>query len=172
MSSHEEIPDPQLEALAARLGNLSREAEPARELWPGIEARIAGTATASQPRRSVATLLRLAAAVLIFVSGVAVGRGWDRSASAPAPPVHDPLASASAVQRAGTEYVAAVAALRGEPRAEVRDQGREAALSTLVGAAHEIARMLPENESASQLLSTASRARQAAGRTAGRAIPF
>lgn len=160
MSSHEEIPDPQLEALAARLGNLSREAEPARDLWPGIEARIAGPATASQSRRPLGALLRLAAAVLIFLSGVAVGRVWDRSGSAPAPPVQDPLAAAAEVQRTGTEYVAAVAALRGEPRAEVRDQGREAALSTLVGAAHEIARMSPENESASQLLSTASRARK------------
>lgn len=170
MSSHDDIPG--TEDLAARLGNLSREAEPARDLWPGIEARIAGPATAPRPRRSAATLLRLAAAVLIFVAGVAVGRVWDRSESAAAPPaVHDPLSSASEVQRAGTEYVAAVAALRGEPRAEVRDQGREAALSTLVGAAHEIARMSPENESASQLLSTASRARQAAGQT-GRAIRF
>lgn len=168
MSSHDDIP----EDLIARLGNLSREAEPARDLWPGIEARIAGPAALSRPRRSMATLLRLAAAVLIFVSGVAVGRTWDRSASAAPPPVQDPLATAAEVQRAGTEYVAAVAALRGEPRAEIRDQGREAALSTLVGAAHEIARMSPGNESASQLLSTASRARQAAGQTAGRAIRF
>ena len=168
MSSHDDIP----EDLIARLGNLSREAEPARDLWPGIEARIAGPAAASQSRRPLATLLRLAAAILIFVSGVAVGRLWNDSASTPAPPVQDPLATAAEVQRAGTEYVAAVAALRGEPRAEVRDQGREAALSTLVGAAHEIARMSPENESASQLLSTASRARQAAGQTAGRAIRF
>ena len=170
MSSHDDIP----EDLIARLGDLSREAEPARDLWPGIEARIAGPAAVSRPRRT-AILLRLAAAVLIFVSGVAVGRVWDRSGSAPAPPVQDPLAAAAEVQRAGTEYVAAVAALRGEPRAEIRDQGREAALSTLVGAAHEIARMSPGNESASRLLSTASRARKAAetaGRTAGRAIRF
>lgn len=160
MSSHDDIP----EDLIARLGNLSREAEPARDLWPGIEARIAAPAAVSRPRRSMASVLRLAAAVLIFVSGVAVGRVWDRSGSVPAPPDQNPLATATEVQRAGTEYVAAVAALRGEPRAEIRHQGREAALSTLVGAAHEIARMSPENESASQLLSTASRARQAAGR--------
>lgn len=169
MSSHDDIPE--MEDLAARLGNLAREAEPARDLWPGIEARISGPATAPRPRRPAA-LLRLAAAVLIFVSGVAVGRVWDGSGSAPAPPVRDPLATAAEVQRAGTEYVAAVAALRGEPRSEIRDQGREAALSTLVGAAHEIARMSPENESASQLLSTASRARQAAGTTVRRAIRF
>ena len=160
MSSHDDIP----EDLIARLGNLSREAEPARDLWPGIEARIAGPAAVSRPRRT-AILLRLAAAVLIFVIGVAVGRGWDRPERAAPPPVQHPLAAAAEVQRAGTEYVAAVAALRGEPRAEIRDQGREAALSTLVGAAHEIARMSPENESASQLLSTASRARKDVGRT-------
>lgn len=170
MSPHDDFPG--TEDLAARLANLSREAEPARDLWPGIEARIAGPAAAPRPRRGAA-LLRLAAAVLIFASGVAVGRVWDRPGSAAAPPgVQDPLAAASEVQRAGTEYVAAVAALRVEPRAEVRDQGREAALSTLVGAAHELARMSPENESASQLLSTASRARQSAGQTAGRAIRF
>lgn len=152
MSTHDDTD------LARRLGDLPREALPARDLWPEIEAHI------SQPaptRRPTSVLLRLAAALLLFASGVAVGHVWGRS-SVETPAVvqeESPLAPAVEVQRAGTEYVAALAALRSEPRAEIRGQGREAALSTLLGAAHELTRMTPEDDTASQVLSTVSRAR-------------
>ena len=142
------------EDLTRRLGSLPREAAPAGDLWRGIEARLApGPAPV---RRS--PLLRLAAALLLFLSGVAVGHLWGR-ASISAPPPSHPLATAEEVQRTGTEYVAAVAALRGEPRSEVRTQGREAAFSTLYGAAHELSRLSPEDPAARQILTTASRAR-------------
>lgn len=166
MSTHDDIPETD-----PRLGSLPREAEPARDLWPGIEARIAGRAVAPPPRRA-SVLLRLAAALLLFVSGVAVGLVWGRSSATGAPiqaSIH-PLAAAEEVQRAGTEYVAAVAALREETRSEVRTQGREAALSTFYGAAHELARLSPDDASTSQLLSTASRARRGTG--PGRTIRF
>lgn len=146
-----------------RLGSLPREAGPARDLWPGIEARIEARTAARPPRRASA-LLRLAAALLLFASGVVVGLVWGRSSAASAPPVQSPMAAAEEVQRTGTEYVAAVAALREETRSEVRTQGREAALSTVYGAAHELTRLSPDDADASRLLSTASRARRG-GRT-------
>jgi hypothetical protein len=74
-----------------------------------------------------------------------------------------PLAPAVEVQRAGTEYVAALAALRRETRAEVRGQGREAALATLFGAAHELTRLTPEDAATSQVLTSVSRAREQGG---------
>ena len=70
------------EDLTRRLGSLPREAAPAGDLWPGIEARLASGLT--PVRRS--PLLRLAAALLLFLSGVAVGHLWGR-ASAPSAPV-------------------------------------------------------------------------------------
>lgn len=144
------------EELARNLGSLPREAAPARDLWPEIEARIAAGPTVPV-RRS--PLLRLAAAVLLFLSGVAVGHLWGRSSDADDPASRHPLAAAEEVQRTGTEYVAALAALRGETRSEVRTQGREAAFSTLYGAAHELSRLSPGNPAARQILTSAFRAR-------------
>lgn len=144
------------EDLAQSLGSLPREAEPARDLWPEIETRIARPA---DPVRRP-PLLRAAAALLLFLSGVAVGHVWGRSSATDAPASGHPLATAEEVQRTGTEYVAALAALRGEPRSEVRTQGREAAFSTLYGAAHELSRLSPGDPAARQILTTASRARR------------
>jgi hypothetical protein len=158
-----EIPD---------LDRLPREALPARDLWPEIEARLGRPA----PVRRTSTLLRLAAALLLFASGVAVGHIWGRSSSEPpaaSQVVADPLAPATEVQRAGTEYVAALAALRREPRAEVRGQGREAAFAALFGAAHELTRLTPEDDTESEVLSAASSARAARGQgVARRAVHF
>jgi hypothetical protein len=153
MSTRDDIPE------IPGMDQLPREALPARDLWPEIEARL------GQPvpvRRRPSALLRLAAALLLFGSGVAVGHLWSRPAAEPpaAVPVESPLAPAAEVQRAGTEYVAALAALRQETREEVRGQGREAALATLFGAAHELARLTPEDAAASQVLTTVSRARE------------
>ena len=144
------------EDLTRSLGSLPKEAAPARDLWPAIAARIAAGPAAPVRRPP---LLRLAATVLLFVSGVAVGHVWGRSSAADAPATRHPLAAAEEVQRAGTEYVAALAALRGETRSEVRTQGREAAFSTLYGAAHELSRLSPGNPAARQILTSASRAR-------------
>jgi hypothetical protein len=164
MSTREDIPEiPDLE-------RLPREALPARDLWPEIEAQL----TRPAPARRPPALLRLAAALLLFASGVAVGHVWGRSASEPpaVAPVVGPLAPATEVQRAGTEYVAALAALRREPRAEVRVQGREAAFAALFGAAHELTRLTPEDDAASQVLRTVSQARQSRDRGVRRAVHF
>lgn len=168
MSTRDDIPEiPGIPGM----DRLSREAAPARDLWPEIEARL------KQPvpvRRRTSALLRIAAALLLFASGLAVGHAWGRSSAPPADTpaaahTRGPLAPAVEVQRAGTEYVAALAALRREPRAEIRGQGREAALSALVGAAHELARLAPGDAAASEVLSTVSQARD---RSVRRAVPF
>jgi hypothetical protein len=153
------------------MNQLPREALPARDLWPEIEARI-GQPVPVRSKHSV--LLRLAAALLLFASGVAVGHIWGRSSvETPATfQAEGPLAPATEVQRAGTEYVAALAALRREPRAEVRGQGREAALAALFGAAHELTRLTPEDAAASQVLSTISRVRRAPGQDGRQAVHF
>jgi hypothetical protein len=65
--------NPEEQDLLLRLAALPQEAEPARDLWPGIAARIR-------------FLIQAAAALLLFTSGVAVGHRWG-SGPEPAPPV-------------------------------------------------------------------------------------
>lgn len=165
MSTRDDFPEiPRL----PELDRLSREASPARDLWPEIEARLKEPVPV---RRRSPRFLRLAAAILLFMSGVAVGHVWGRADAPPMPPVatraevlaRDPLAPATEVQRAGTEYVAALAALQRETRAEVRGQGREAAFSAIFGAAHELARLTPEDDTESEVLSAVSRAHETHG---------
>lgn len=162
MSTRDDFPEiPRL----PEMDRLSREASPARDLWPEIETRL------NEPvpvRRRSPRLLRLAAAVLLFTSGLAVGHLWGRAAApsldTPAAlQARDPLAPATEVQRAGTEYVAALAALQRETRAEVRGQGREAAFAAIFGAAHELARLTPEDDTESEVLSAVSRAHETHG---------
>ncbi|MES1243297.1 MAG: hypothetical protein ABUT39_16920 [Acidobacteriota bacterium] len=157
MSTRDEIPE------IPDLDQLPREAAPARDLWPEIEARL------KQPvpvRRRPSAPLRIAAALLLFASGVAVGHLWGRSETAPAFQPAGTLAPATEVQRAGTEYVAALAALRREPRSEVRGQGREAAFAAMFGAAHELARLTPEDDTESEVLSAVSAGREGVARQA------
>lgn len=167
MSTHDDIP-PEIPGL----DRLPREAAPARDLWPEVEARL----NRSEPvRRRPSALLPIAAALLLFASGVAVGHLWGRSTAETAAPFQPagPLAPATEVQRAGTEYVAALAALRQEPRAEVRGQGQEAAFAALFGAAHELARLTPEDDTESEVLSAVSEASEARGQGAvRRAVHF
>ncbi|HEX3131015.1 MAG TPA: hypothetical protein VH394_27015 [Thermoanaerobaculia bacterium] len=158
MSTRDDIPNI---ADIPGIDQLPREAAPNRDLWPEIEARL------NQPepvRRRPPALLRIAAALLLFASGVAVGHVWGRSpAEPPAVQTRGPLAPATEVQRAGTEYVQALAALRREPRAEVRGQGQEAAFAAMFGAAHELARLTPEDDTESEVLSAVSGMREARG---------
>ena len=134
------------EGLAGRLRELPREAEPARDLWPDIAARIAArerpkTKAAPAPRR---ILLRTAAVLAIFAGGVWVGRATvERPVGIPgASP--DPLRTAAEVQRTGSQYIAALSSLR-SVQGPPLDQGREAALSTLYGAAYELDKLPSED---------------------------
>lgn len=172
---HDTDLSPEERDVLARLGVLPREAQPARDLWPVVAARMA--AGGSLPalygprprRRSLGRVLtQLAAALVIFAGGVLAGREWDaRPAAQPAStPGHaDPLAAAAEVQRAGSEYVAALASLRrleGPGDSLAKEQGCEAALSTLYGAAHELTKLSPDDQGARRILQTVSVTRSAA----------
>jgi hypothetical protein len=155
---------PEEQDLLLHLAALPREAEPAHDLWPGIwsgiGARLAPEAPAvpAKPRRRL--LLQVAAALLLFIGGVLVGRQWPERPQPPARPVRDSLAPAVEVQRTGTEYVAALRTLaerQGNPAAQA--QGREAALSALYGAAHELVRLSPNDARVHQILRTVSTTR-------------
>jgi len=146
---------PAEQELLRRLAALPLEAEPARDLWPGISARLAPEAAGAPaaPRRRGRSLVQAAAAVLLFAAGVAVGRQWDH----PAQPVRDALAPAVDVQRTGTAYVAALRSLAERPDSPATQaQGREAALSVFYGAASELVRLSPDDAGVHQILKTVS----------------
>jgi hypothetical protein len=156
--------NPEEQDLLLRLAALPQEAEPARDLWPGIAARLAPREPVAAPapsrRRRLRFLIRAAAALLLFTGGVAVGRQWEDRPPAAAPavrPVRDSLAPAVEVQRTGTEYVAALRSLAERPDSPATQaQGREAALSALYGAAHELVRLSPNDAGVTQILKTVS----------------
>ena len=179
----------------ARLAALPAAAEPARDLWPELAARLAATAPSTatdlvddvddgrdviplEPRlrrRAVGSvwLQRAAAAAILFVGGVALGRGTAPSPGTPASPVAQgpaasapatPLAAAEEIQRAGTAYVTAVAtfaALYGNVSGTEVEQGRDAALATMAGAARELARLPSGDSTAVQVYRMVSGARGA-----------
>jgi len=152
--------NPAEQDLLLRLAALPQEAEPARDLWPGIAARLAPETLITVPARSrprrFRLLLQTAAAVLLFTAGVAVGRQWEDRPAAPSS-VRDALAPAVEVQRTGTEYVAALRFLAERPDSPATQaQGREAALSALYGAAHELVRLSPNDAGVTQILNTVS----------------
>lgn len=145
--------------LEARLGQAPREAEPARDLWPVVARAIADPAAASSPSARWRTPLRIAAAIALFAGGVAVGQRWEREAPPPLPAAAEtPYGTAAEVQRAGSEYVTALARLREGGPVE-RDQGVDAALSALQGAAYELVRLRPDDPQAGRILHTVSEAR-------------
>ncbi|HEX9692050.1 MAG TPA: hypothetical protein VGA22_08125 [Gemmatimonadales bacterium] len=135
--------------IAQRLAQLPTEGEPVNELWQGIEARM----HVWPGLHHWPVFAQLAAASVLFAVGL--GTGWALGARPPAPSPAPAAAAAmqlaAEVQRTGTEYVAALAAFASivdSMSADVRLQGREAAISALLGAAKEWAQLqgqTPEN---------------------------
>jgi hypothetical protein len=105
--------------------------------------------------------LQIAAALALFAGGVVVGQRWgEPQPVAPPPPMTaSPLDAAAEVQRAGTEYVTALSRLDATAGALERDQGVDAALSALQGAAYELVRLRPHDPQAGRILYTVSEAR-------------
>lgn len=149
--------------LQERLNALPREAEPPRDLWPAVRERVAAEPARNAVHRGAlgravvrpwrVAALRAAAAVAVFVLGVAVGRATDGSGTGRSRSVADgdPLRAAAVVQRAGTDYVAAVARFRsiaGDRPTPLAEQAREAALSAVHGAAYELTRLRPGDPTA------------------------
>ncbi|HYO15789.1 MAG TPA: hypothetical protein VE685_21530 [Thermoanaerobaculia bacterium] len=181
MSNEETLnEDGRLEEIAARLRELPGEAEPARDLWPEVAARIAPrevperkAVPASRLSRRERVLLQMAAALAIFAGGVMVGRGTvERPAEIPWAS-RDPLRTAAEVQRTGSQYIAALSSLTSAQGPSL-DQGREAALSTLYGAAYELNKL--PSEDLSQVLHAVSATQRRAGNpvqpAASRPVPF
>jgi anti-sigma factor RsiW len=168
-------------SLAAALSALPRAGDPARDLWADIEARTTdvpegvipfpspAARVRREPSRSV-VLQRAAAAVLLFVGGVGVGRvTGTRAEPAPQPIAAaeqpaTPMEAAARVQRAGTEYVAAVAAFTsfsGSASEREMMQGRDAAFAAMYGAAKELTRVPARDSSATEIYRTVSGTRGA-----------
>ncbi len=162
--------------LATRFASAPREAEPARDLWPELARTIAAersqvesAGTRETPLaiglgdrwRMPRLPLQIAAALALFAGGVLVGQRWGEPSRAgtPAPVPDGPLAAATEVQRAGSAYVSALSRLDESSGAVERDQGVDAALSTLQGAAYELVRLRPDDPQAGRILYTVSEAR-------------
>jgi hypothetical protein len=116
------------------LSTAPREAEPDRDLWPGIESRMHGMIE----RR----WQRAAAAVLVFGAGVLGGILVERSRAPEAMLSMEESAihRVAMLQRAGSDYVAAVARLRdlGPDEESLRAQGYEVALGVVSVATQEV----------------------------------
>ncbi len=109
----------------------------------------------------------LAASVALFVSGVAVGQ-WLGSRTVTdtviAVQQQSAMQTAAAVQRAGSAYVTALttlARIADTSNAPAVSQGREAALTALYAATHELVLLAPEDPLAVTLRDGLARARQA-----------
>jgi anti-sigma factor RsiW len=169
-------------ALTARLATLPRAGDPAGDLWPALHARLAAEGRPAQvpvtkvisleehraKRRALpAWAAHAAAAAVVFTLGFGGGRlsgSPDAGASllAAADTVATAMDAAMRVQRAGTEYVSAVAhfvaATRGGDSV-VAAQGREATIAACYGASRELTRMRNDDSSAIRLFRTAATTR-------------
>ena len=107
----------------------------------------------------------IAAAILLFGSGISVGQmiGARQTTVAVEAALGSPeLRDAMRVQRAGTDYVAALAALAERSASDdsaAAAQGVEVALTALWAAANEIVRLAPEDPLAARILVEFERAR-------------
>lgn len=153
------------EPLSERLDALAREVDPPRDLWPDVRKGIAeegrrravdGNGAGGGRSRWVRPALQAAAAAAVFALGTAVGRSLPSGTPEAGPgTAADPLVAAADVQRAGTEYVAAIARFRAtasDAPAPAVDQARDVVLATVHGAAWELARLSPRDPTARDLM--------------------
>lgn len=149
-----------------RLASLPRERDPGPHLRRRVVAALheRGALTAGEiegaashdvprPRRSLG-LLRAAAAAVIFLAGVALGRALPGNGAAGGASigtdglggVEGALAKALQVQRLGSAYVEAIARVGDAAEGEGTAQGREAAFSAFRGAAEQLALLPGQDE--------------------------
>ena len=169
-------------ALTARLSALPRVANPAADGWCALHARLVAEEVASAPpavavgkvisldahrsrRASLSAWVPQAAAAALLLG---IGFGGGRLSGAPnsreamlvaADTVATAMAAAVRVQRAGTEYVAAVANFVAASRGGdslMAAQGREATIAACYGASRELTRLRDDDSSAVQLFRMAS----------------
>lgn len=137
----------------------------------GLLSRPGATAADGPPRvhAGVTRVWRIgaaiAAAILLFASGLSVGQiiGARQTTDAVEAALGSPqLQEAMRVQRTGSDYVAALAALAESTSSEdslANAQGVEVALTALWAAANEIVRLAPEDPLAAKILLEFDRAR-------------
>lgn len=97
---------------------------------------------------------RLAAGLLLFVSGWLVGGQWMtlRSGSEGALPRQGAGSAAERVEQAGDDFVQALATVARQTPSEARNEGREAALTSLRAAAGELSRIQEDDASLEQVV--------------------
>ena len=145
--------------LDERLASLPREASPEKDLWPVVRGALERRRGTGRSRG----WLRVAAAAALFASGMFAGQ--HRHARDADSPRLGPggMAAAAAVQRAGTDYVAALAELRGAKARlapDVVGQGRDAAVAALEGAAWELKQLGADDRTAAAIFTLAETDRQ------------
>jgi anti-sigma factor RsiW len=172
-----------LMALTARLAALPRAADTAGDLWPAVQARLAAEERPAlvpvtkvislderRKRRTMpAWAAHAAAAAVVFTIGFGGGRlsgtGDAAAVLVAADTVATAMEAAVRVQRAGTEYVAAVAQFvafsRGGDSVSAA-QGREATIAACYGASRELTRLRNDDTSAVRLFRTAATTRHGA----------
>jgi anti-sigma factor RsiW len=168
-------------ALTARLAALPRTATPAADGWCALHARLVMEEAASAPAIPVAKVVSLdahrrrragfpawvpqaAAAALLLGIGFGGGRlsgtpDGRIAMDAAADTLATAMQAAVRVQRAGTEYVAAVAQFVAATRGGdslIAAQGREATIAACYGATRELTRLRDDDSSAVRLFRTAS----------------
>jgi anti-sigma factor RsiW len=171
-------------ALTTRLAALPRAAETAADLWPALRARLEAEEhpAAQVPVTRVISLderrrrrmmpawaAHAAAAAVMFTLGFGGGRlsgtGNATAVLVAADTVATAMDAAIRVQRAGTEYVAAVAQFvafsRGRDSLSVA-QGREATIAACYGASRELTRLRNDDTSAVNLFRMAATTRHGA----------
>lgn len=88
------------------LRQLPKEAEPQRDLWPDIAARIRATADAPSPRRARKRVWAGALAAALALLALGIGRGWQHDAADP-----QALMAQQQVEAMAREYDAALGQL-------------------------------------------------------------
>jgi hypothetical protein len=153
------------------LGGLPRERAPGdlleeRTVQALYDRGLLGGRRVSSPKRLTHLASGVAAAVALFVSGVAVGQ-WlgGRSVTETVRVVQqdNALQAAAMVQQAGSRYVTALAdlvRLADYSTDPAIAQGREAALTALFAAATEVARIAPDDPAAAMLQQILARMRE------------
>jgi anti-sigma factor RsiW len=157
----------ELQELRIALRSLPRRAtppgDPGAALTGTPEGRTSGTGR-SLP--GIRTLARAAVLAAVFAGGLLVGGRLEEpvtpGGSTPAP--SNPMSVATEVQRTGSAYAAAVAALADVERepevAPALDQGREATLAGLYAATLSYANLAPQDAEASRILEAVESARR------------
>jgi hypothetical protein len=143
--------------IRARLRSLRRELAPGDLLEERVvrDLRARGLLQSRRPWfRPASWTARLAAGLLLFVSGWMVGSRWmaERPGSEGTPSQQGAVSAAELVEQAGDEFIQALTTVARQTPSEARDQGRDAALTSLRAAAEELSRIQEDDARLAQVI--------------------